>query len=135
MTWKSSLWDSIFMVYSHLMPMWQLLKNRVLKTRFISLYITKMKSEPKGKKKKTSKKKPRKNQIHPGRDEPQAARAWRPKSRKPGRAACVGRPRSCGLWSSLPLSDLISLSLIWPFLRLWSDPIRWGEAALETQSF
>ena len=45
--------------------------------------------------------------------------AARPKSRDPGRAA----------------SDLVSLSLIWLFLPLWSDPIRWGEATLETQSF
>jgi len=111
---------------------WRLLKNRVLKTQFIILYITKMKSEPEGKKKerkkKTTKKKPRKNQIHPGRA---SLAAW-PASRCPGRVTQVVRPLiwSPSLRSGLPLSDLI-----WLFLPLWSDLIRWGEAALETQSF
>ena len=178
--------------------MWRLLENRVLKTRFISLYITKqqhqqkpakMKSEPEGKKKEKkmkTKKKPRKNQtprrtsghatqaawapgraslaIHRSREtwgsrEPSYAtwvvRAWphdsgcatwvsRPGSCDSGRTTWVARlgPRDAGrttwaaralslsLWSGLPPSHLI-----WLFLSLWFDPIRWGEAALETKSF
>ena len=55
-----------------------------------------MKSEPEGKKKKkkTMKKKPRKNQIHPGRGEPQVARAWRPRSREPQAAWDLGLARA-----------------------------------------
>ena len=53
-----------------------------------------------------------------------------PKSREPSRAACVTRPRSCGLWSGLPLSDLVSLSLIWFDSFSLCDLIRSGEVRL-----
>ena len=112
--------------------MWRLLENRVLKTRFISLYITKqqhqqklakMKSEPEGKKKEKkmkTKKKPRKNQT-PRRTSGHATQAaWAPGraslaihrlretwgSREPSYATWVVRawPRDsgCATWVSRP---------------------------------
>ena len=121
--------------------MWRLLENRVLKTRFISLYITKqqhqqkptkMKSdlEVRKKKKKTkAKKKPRKNQT-PWRTSGRATQAaWAPNrvtqaawdlglarawSCDPGHAAWVARPRSRGLGrATLGRASSLSLSLIW----------------------
>ena len=75
-----------------------------------------MNSEPEGKKKMT-KKKPRKNQIHPGRGEPQAVRAWRPGLHEPQ----VVQPLiwSPSLWSdSFSLCDLIRSGEVRLRLRL-----------------
>ena len=161
---------------------WRRLENRILKTRFISPYITKQqhqqkrnqsqkekKQKTKNKKRRKRRKEPRKNQTHHlGRGKPQAVRApghasprprdlglaWAPGHASlaawaPGHASLAARAPSHAslaawvawpdpsrdlIWLFLSLSNLVSLSLIWLFLPLWSDPIRWGEAALETQS-
>ena len=120
-------------------------RNRVLETRFISPYITKQHHQQKRnqsqkeKKKKAEDEEKKLEKIRPT----QAARAWQPRSRKPsGLGRAISRPRlrepqaartlslSLSLiWSnSFFLSDLVSLSLIWLSLSLWSDPIQWGEA-------
>ena len=95
---------------------WQLLENWVLKTQFISLYITKQQhqqkwnqSQKEKKKKKTkTKKKPRKNQTPQRTSSRVSLAAWVARAsghatqaaRAPGRASLVARPRPREIWDS-----------------------------------
>ena len=111
--------------------MWRLLENWVLKTRFISLYITKqqhqqkpakMKSDLEGRKKKKKDKGEEKTQkksdpianlrLH----DPGCAS---PRSRDPG-------PRELFLSLSLIWSPSLSSDLTLSLSLIWSDPVRWG---------
>ena len=137
---------------------WRPLENRVLKTWFISPYITKQQlSKKRNQSHKEKKKKDwtEKKSNHPGRASPAAWAAQAPGRASLGHASPKPRepgsrePQAARAWAGsrklfLSLSNLVdltlSLSLIWSpslwsdSLSLWSDPIRWGEA-VQTWSF